>query len=77
MPEVNTDRAKVGQVLLNLLSNAVKFTDEGEVRLSVICSGDRMQLVVTDTGIGIPDEQLETIFEAFSQERHIPHLVEK
>jgi signal transduction histidine kinase len=77
LPEVNTDRAKVGQVLLNLLSNAVKFTDEGEVRLSVICSGDRMQLVVTDTGIGIPDEQLETIFEAFSQERHIPHLVEK
>jgi PAS domain S-box-containing protein len=62
------DRAKVEQILLNLLSNAVKFTPPGG-RISLWCevTGDRVALVVHDTGVGIPADKLETIFEPFVQ----------
>lgn len=60
------------QILINLLGNAVRFTNEGEVVLSVRVlnvSGDRVEVEfdVTDTGIGIPEEAHEKIFERFSQ----------
>jgi CheY-like chemotaxis protein len=56
--------------LLNLLSNAVKFTDHGEVKLTVSCVGghsDCIQMVVSDTGVGIPVERQSSIFDAFTQ----------
>jgi PAS domain S-box-containing protein len=62
-----TDRQRLTQVLSNLLSNAIKFTDSGEVKLSIARSGDRLQLAVSDTGIGIPADKLEHIFGAFQQ----------
>ena len=62
------DRAKVEQVLLNLLSNAVKFTPEdGEIVIDCGMTEDHIWISVTDTGIGIPAEQLETIFAPFVQ----------
>ena len=62
------DQAKVEQVLLNLLSNAVKFTpQEGEIEIDCGATGDRIWISVTDTGIGIPADQLETIFAPFVQ----------
>lgn len=62
------DRAKVEQVLLNLLSNAVKFTPEdGVIELDCGMTEDHVWISVTDTGIGIPAEQLETIFAPFVQ----------
>lgn len=62
------DRAKVEQVLLNLLSNAVKFTPEdGKIELSCGRTDDHVWISVRDTGIGIPSEQLETIFAPFVQ----------
>jgi PAS domain S-box-containing protein len=63
------DRSKVEQILLNLLSNAVKFTDEGAVTLNCARHDDeqRVQITVTDTGVGIPSDQLERIFEPFVQ----------
>ncbi|MCA9771656.1 MAG: hybrid sensor histidine kinase/response regulator, partial [Myxococcales bacterium] len=66
------DPARVRQVLLNLMSNAIKFTDEGEVVVRVGVeerSGEEVQLLfsVRDTGIGIPPDRREAIFEAFSQ----------
>jgi PAS domain S-box-containing protein len=62
------DRSKVEQVLLNLLSNAVKFTDEGG-GISITCGTnvDRVWVSVRDTGIGIPANQLESIFAPFTQ----------
>jgi PAS domain S-box-containing protein len=62
------DREKVQQILLNVLSNATKFTERGG-RIHVCCSraGDYVQIQVRDTGIGIPTEKLESIFEPFVQ----------
>jgi len=64
---VRTDPPKVRQVLLNLLSNAVKFTETGEVVLTVAVEGSWAVFRVRDTGIGIPPEHLDRIFEAFWQ----------
>ncbi|MDQ3995414.1 MAG: ATP-binding protein [Gemmatimonadota bacterium] len=62
------DREKVQQILLNLLSNAVKFTEPGG-RIQVRCApaDGRVQIQVRDTGIGIPAEKLDSIFEPFVQ----------
>ena len=65
---ITTDRLRVEQILKNLLSNAVKFTSDGEVRLDVSSgNNNEISFKVSDTGIGIKPEQLETIFEAFRQ----------
>lgn len=63
-----TDARKVRQVLLNLVSNACKFTREGEVRLEARADGDGSVLfAVSDTGVGIPEDRIEHIFEKFWQ----------
>ena len=65
---ITTDRQRLEQVLKNLLSNALKFTESGEVSLDVQNGpGDRITFAVHDTGIGIPAQQQEVIFEAFRQ----------
>jgi PAS domain S-box-containing protein len=64
---VHADRVKVEQILLNLLTNAIKFTEPGG-RIDITVSvGDRARITVRDTGIGIPAEQLERVFEPFVQ----------
>jgi PAS domain S-box-containing protein len=66
---IRSDRTKLKQVLLNLLSNAIKFTQHGSVTLRVSrgVSGDGVRIIVADTGIGIPQEHLDAIFEDFRQ----------
>ena len=67
-PAIETDRQRLEQVLKNLLSNAFKFTEKGKVRLEITPAGsDAVAFAVTDTGIGVPREQQEAIFEAFRQ----------
>jgi signal transduction histidine kinase len=61
------DVDKLGQVVRNLLSNAVKFTEEGVVRLKVYGKGETLHFEVSDTGIGIPPQALDYIFDEFRQ----------
>ncbi|MGQ9552696.1 MAG: ATP-binding protein [Anaerolineae bacterium] len=67
LPEVLVDRTRIRQVLLNLLSNAIRFTDAGEVRVEAQLGDGEVEVTVADTGMGIPAEDLPTIFDEFSQ----------
>ena len=79
IPEtIRTDPTRLRQIVVNLVSNAVKFTHAGEVRLTVSLLHDpqsadqpdapaRLQLDVSDTGIGLSPEQLSTLFQPFTQ----------
>ena len=74
IPELLTDEAKTAQILRNLIANALKFTESGEVRVSAAydAQGGRVTFSVHDTGIGIASENMERIFEEFSQiETHL------
>ncbi|MCP4345192.1 MAG: response regulator [Desulfobacterales bacterium] len=70
------DEVRLRQVLINLIGNAVKFTSQGHVEVSVFCSSgayrgsDKLDMIfeIEDTGIGIPDDQQELIFESFRQQ---------
>jgi PAS domain S-box-containing protein len=64
---VFVDRAKVEQIALNLLSNAVKFTDHGGLEVRCLATATHIRIAVRDTGPGIRQEFLETIFEPFVQ----------
>ncbi|MFE4600788.1 ATP-binding protein [Kitasatospora indigofera] len=76
-PELTGDEVMLTRILRNLLSNALKFTEQGEVRLEVATErapdgSELVVLTVTDTGVGIPAEEQERIFEEFYQVRG-PH----
>jgi PAS domain S-box-containing protein len=62
------DAERIRQILLNLISNAIKFTPEGGwVVLSCVGGGERVEIRVRDSGIGIPPEEQERIFDPFQQ----------
>ena len=67
LAEMVTDTTRVRQCLLNLLSNASKFTKNGLIRLSVSLQGQWVHFVVSDTGIGISEEQILRLFHPFAQ----------
>ncbi|MGM0433338.1 MAG: ATP-binding protein [Pseudomonadota bacterium] len=70
-PVMVLDETRLRQVLFNLVGNAIKFTDHGEVRVRVAwkdSEAPELCIEVVDTGIGIPEEQQERIFEAFEQQ---------
>jgi signal transduction histidine kinase len=64
---MHADVVKVRQALFNLLSNAAKFTEGGTVTLRVGREGDDVRFAIADTGIGMTEEQMGRLFEAFSQ----------
>jgi PAS domain S-box-containing protein len=73
---VKTDEGKLRQILINLIGNAIKFTDEGQIRVKVRLIEDRQSqekpntllfFDVEDTGVGISNSELDSIFEAFFQ----------
>ncbi len=69
---IKTDPARLRQVLTNILSNAIKFTEHGEVSLSVSAKTNDdnkyiIKFAIRDTGIGIPPERIQAVFEPFTQ----------
>lgn len=67
LPEIYADIDRVEQILTNLVGNAIKFTKEGTVTISAQVENDWVRISIADTGIGIPDEALERIFNPFEQ----------
>lgn len=67
LPLVMADTDRVKQVLHNLIGNAIKFTERGEVTLSAVRQGEMLCISIKDTGVGIPADRLERIFEPFEQ----------
>lgn len=63
------DRTRLAQVLRNLIANALKFTDSGGVKIEARlgASSDEVVFIISDTGVGIPEDKLEKIFEPFEQ----------
>jgi signal transduction histidine kinase/CheY-like chemotaxis protein len=70
---VNADASRTSQILSNLISNAIKFTDEGEVSVSLVKENipeksEKVRIIIEDQGIGIKDEYLPYLFNAFTQQ---------
>jgi two-component system, sensor histidine kinase ChiS len=74
-PGVVADEDRILQILYNLIGNAVKFTEQGYIRVEAKLAEQNLAIYICDTGIGIPENKLQDIFEAFQQvdgdlERH-------
>jgi signal transduction histidine kinase/DNA-binding LacI/PurR family transcriptional regulator/AraC-like DNA-binding protein len=67
LPTVLADRTRLKQIILNLVSNATKFTEHGEVALSVTADDKTAMIMISDTGIGIPLDEQDRIFDEFQQ----------
>ncbi|MFW5800103.1 MAG: sensor histidine kinase, partial [Spirochaetota bacterium] len=67
LPYAFADENRLQQILYNLIGNALKFTYEGEVKLSAIACENNIEISVSDTGIGIPKDKQENIFNSFEQ----------
>lgn len=66
--QIISDKTKLSRILGNLIENALKFTSSGFIEIGYYLIGEKLQLYVKDTGIGISQENYENIFERFSQE---------
>src|SRR5664280_904636 len=64
---IKTDNEKVHGILTNLIKNAIKFTYEGSIEFGYEKKGEYLEFFVKDTGVGIPDNQKDLIFERFRQ----------
>lgn len=64
---LKSDETRLRQILINLIGNAIKFTDNGNVTVRSQVMGDMMRFEVVDTGVGIPQEAVATIFDRFTQ----------
>ena len=66
IPIIRGDRHRLDQLLINVIGNAIKYTpDKGKISVSCYCEKDKVIISVEDNGIGIPDQDVERIFERF------------
>lgn len=83
VPEIKVDKAKMREAISNLVDNAIKYTKRGGVNLSLtICSlggekcirGNHLRIMVSDTGIGIPNDEMPRLFSKFSRGKDVKRL---
>lgn len=67
LPEITVDRTRIRQVLLNLLNNAIRFTDQGRIEVGALEEDGEIVVSVSDTGVGIPKDEIPALFEEFHQ----------
>ncbi len=67
LPKIQADSRRIRQVLLNLVGNAAKFTEEGFIRVEAETTPTEVIISVADSGVGIPEDKLESVFEEFTQ----------
>jgi signal transduction histidine kinase len=67
LPFVYADETRLEQILINLLDNAIKFTENGKIELSAVLESPMIKVIIEDTGIGIPSDKFDDIFNAFQQ----------
>ena len=70
IPPLMIDRHRIRQILFNLIGNAVKFTDRGSITVAATYAGTNLEVAVSDTGCGIPPDDLEHILEPFVQAKN-------
>ena len=64
---IQADPIRIRQMVLNISNNSLKFTHEGSISIRVSLDADMLSIIITDTGIGVPEEKLQRIFDPFSQ----------
>jgi signal transduction histidine kinase/CheY-like chemotaxis protein len=64
---VCSDRIKIKQIIVNLLSNAIKYTMEGSIMFHVVYENEKLHFSINDTGVGIPENEMNNVFKAFSR----------
>lgn len=74
---ISTDKMRLNRIILNLLGNAIKFTSKGKVTIQVNFNNEVLVIKITDTGIGIPEEKLEVIFDKFTRLTSSHHEIYK
>ncbi len=65
LPDIPIDRERITQVIINLLANAVAYTDQGEITIQAFRQGNHLTTSITDTGVGIPQELLDHVFQRY------------
>lgn len=73
---INSDSLKLKQIIINLLSNAVKYTPNGSVSLSVAYKEGKIEIQIEDTGVGIAEDKMSTLFEPFIRVKENNSLAE-
>ena len=64
---ISADKIRIRQVMINLINNAIKFTERGKISIRAACEDNHVLISVKDTGIGIPHDHLEAVFQEFTQ----------
>ncbi|MFM7201629.1 MAG: ATP-binding protein [Myxococcota bacterium] len=67
LPLVEADENRLQQIFNNLIGNALKFTEQGQIHVYAIQHGEHLEITVADTGIGIPEDKLDSVFQSFEQ----------
>ncbi len=74
LPKILTDKKKIREVISNLVDNALKYTPKGWVKVTLLQVADKVQIRVSDTGIGIPAEEIPHLFAKFSRGKDISRI---